>query len=125
MTHLDTHVVIWLYSNKRRHIPQSAQRRLDRDALAVSPAVELELAFMHELGRVSGPPSEVLDSLGPELDLAVSDAPFAAVARVAAGMAWTRDPFDRLIAASAVVDRATLLTADDTILANLGVAAWA
>lgn len=124
MTHLDTHVVVWLFSKKRGRIPASVLRRIDRESLAVSPAVELELAFMFELGRVSGPPQEVLDGLGPELELSVSDAPFAAVARTAAGMAWTRDPFDRLIAAQAAVDRATLVTADDTILANLPGAVW-
>lgn len=124
MTHLDTHVVVWLFSKKRWRIPASVQRRIDRDALAVSPAVELELAFMFELGRVSGPPQEVLDGLGPELELAVSDAPFAAVARAATALAWTRDPFDRLIAAQSTVDRATLITADETILANLASATW-
>lgn len=124
MTHLDTHVVVWLHSKKHRRIPASVRRRIDRDPLAISPAVELELAFMFELGRVSGPPQEVLDGLGPELELAVSIAPFAAVTRAAAGMAWTRDPFDRLIAAQAVVDRASLVTADDTILANVPSAVW-
>lgn len=124
MTHLDTHVVVWLFSKKHRRIPSSVRRRLDRDALAVSPMVELELALLFELGRVSGPPREVFDSLGPELELTVSSAPFAAVARAAADLAWSRDPFDRLIVGQAAVDRAALLTGDETILANFPAAAW-
>jgi PIN domain nuclease of toxin-antitoxin system len=44
--------------------------------------------------------------------------------QAAAGLSWTRDPFDRLIAAHAILADATLLTADRTILANLPQAAW-
>lgn len=42
----------------------------------------------------------------------------------AAGLTWTRDPFDRLIAAHAIVAGAPLLTADRTILENLPQAVW-
>jgi PIN domain nuclease of toxin-antitoxin system len=86
--------------------------------------VEVELAFLFEVGRVSGPPSEVLDDLRANLGLAVSDAPFAAVSRAAVGLTWTRDPFDRLIAAQSIVDRAPLVTADETILGHLPTAVW-
>jgi PIN domain nuclease of toxin-antitoxin system len=37
---------------------------------------------------------------------------------------WTRDPFDRMISAQAIVAGAPLLTADRTILANLPLATW-
>jgi PIN domain nuclease of toxin-antitoxin system len=40
------------------------------------------------------------------------------------GLTWTRDPFDRMIAAQAVVADAPLLTADETILDNLPLATW-
>jgi PIN domain nuclease of toxin-antitoxin system len=58
------------------------------------------------------------------LEVTVSDAPFAAVARAALALAWTRDPFDRIIAAQSLVDRAPLATADDTILTHLPTAVW-
>jgi PIN domain nuclease of toxin-antitoxin system len=44
--------------------------------------------------------------------------------QAAAGLTWTRDPFDRLIAAHAILSGAPLLTADRRILANLPQATW-
>ncbi|MBW8060344.1 MAG: type II toxin-antitoxin system VapC family toxin [Solirubrobacterales bacterium] len=40
------------------------------------------------------------------------------------GLSWTHDPFDRLIAAHAIVADAPLITADRTILAHLPLAIW-
>jgi PIN domain nuclease of toxin-antitoxin system len=40
------------------------------------------------------------------------------------GLSWTHDPFDRLIAAHAIVADAPLVTADRTILENLPLATW-
>jgi PIN domain nuclease of toxin-antitoxin system len=122
--HLDTHVVVWLFSHKPGRIPGSVRRRIDAERPVISPMVEVELGFLFEVGRVSGPPSEVLDDLRASLELTVSDAPFAAVARAALALAWTRDPFDRIIAAQSLVDRAPLATADDTILTHLPTAVW-
>lgn len=124
MTHLDTQVVVWLYGRQRDRIPPEVQRRIEAEPLAISPMVELELAYLHEIGRASEPPGPVLDQLGRTLGLVVSTAPFAAVVRHALDITWTRDPFDRLIAAQAVADDATLLTADQTILANFERATW-
>jgi PIN domain nuclease of toxin-antitoxin system len=122
--HLDSHVVVWLFSQKRSRIPRSIQQRITRERPAISPMVEVELAFLFEVGRVSGPPREVLEDLRANLGLTVSDAPFAAVSRAAVNLTWTRDPFDRLIAAQSIVDRAPLVTADETILERLPTAVW-
>lgn len=124
MTHLDTHVVVWLFSHKHGRIPASVRRRIDRERPAVSPIVEVELGFLYEVGTMRSSPSEVLDDLRASLELVVSDAPFAAVARAAVDLIWTREPFDRLIAAQSLVDRVTLITADETILANVPSAVW-
>lgn len=45
-------------------------------------------------------------------------------AHAAAGLTWTRDPFDRMIAAHAIVADTPLLTADRTILDHLPLASW-
>ena len=47
-----------------------------------------------------------------------------ATVRAAASLGWTRDPFDRMIAAHAIVADAPLLTADRTILEHLPLATW-
>lgn len=59
------------------------------------------------------------------IGLQVADASLADVAGAAADLTWTRDPFDRLIAAQAIAANAPLVTADRTILANLPLATWA
>jgi PIN domain nuclease of toxin-antitoxin system len=59
-------------------------------------------------------------SIGLELD----EVPLAELAHTAVGLNWTRDPFDRLIAAQAIVSDAPLITADRTILDHLPLATW-
>ncbi len=54
----------------------------------------------------------------------MADASLADVTQAAAPLSWTRDPFDRLIAAHAIVANAPLVTADRTIRENLPLAIW-
>jgi PIN domain nuclease of toxin-antitoxin system len=86
--------------------------------------VELELTYLYEVGRVTEPAAAPLGALRRSIGLEVADASLAAVTQAAASFSWTRDPFDRLIAAQAVVADAALITADRTILANLPLASW-
>jgi PIN domain nuclease of toxin-antitoxin system len=90
----------------------------------VSPMVELELAYLYEVRRVTEPAAAPLSALRRTVGLRVADVSFADVAQAAAGLSWTRDPFDRLIAAHALVANAPLLTADETILEHLPLATW-
>ena len=84
----------------------------------------LELAYLHEVGRARDSASTMLEALRRSIGLTVSDISAASLVEAAFPLSWTRDPFDRLIAAHAVLTGATLLTADRTILANLPQAAW-
>lgn len=124
MIHVDTNVLYVLYGGEGQRIPRSARRLLDQESIAFSPMVELELAYLYEIGRARAPALQVIEQLGPALGLQVSTAPFAAVVREATRLTWTRDPFDRIIAAQAVVDGATLLTADTDMLEHLPGACW-
>lgn len=90
----------------------------------ISPIVELELAYLFEVGRVSEPPAAPLTALQRSIGLTVSDISVASLVDAATALTWTRDPFDRLIAAHAMVTGAPLITADRTILANLPQAVW-
>jgi PIN domain nuclease of toxin-antitoxin system len=87
--------------------------------------VELELTYLYEVGRVSEPPSAPLTALRRSIGLEVADASAADLVRAAADLSWTRDPFDRLIAAHAILANAPLITADATIRENLPLATWA
>jgi PIN domain nuclease of toxin-antitoxin system len=90
----------------------------------VSPLVELELAYMHEIGRARDPVPMMLAALRQSIGLEIADASFAELAHTAVGLTWTRDPFDRMMAAHAMVADVPLITADRTILANLRLATW-
>lgn len=124
LIHLDTHVVCWLYAGRVDLLSSMAREAIEREELAVSPMVGLELQYLREIGRIRHGPKRILAALRDDLGLTVSDLPFAAVAARAQGLAWTRDPFDRLIAAEAAVARARLLTRDDLLRRRFRSALW-
>jgi PIN domain nuclease of toxin-antitoxin system len=121
---IDTHIVGWLYEGENGRIPPSIRERLEAEAPCVSPIVALELTYLHEVGRVTKPASAPLAALRRSIGLEVADASLAELAQAAVGLSWTRDPFDRLIAAHAIVADAPLITADRTMLKHLPLATW-
>ncbi|GLK47899.1 hypothetical protein GCM10017620_08720 [Brevundimonas intermedia] len=126
MTHLDTQVALWLYYRLDRQISRPAQAQLARARdLRLSPLVLVEIEILIEIGRVKLKTADLLlRDLQDRLDLSLSDASTAAVSEAACRFAWTRDPFDRLIVANAVVDGAKLITADQVILRHFHQAVW-
>ena len=92
--------------------------------LRASPLVTLELAYMHEIGRARDPVPVMMAALRQSIGLEIADVSLAELAQTALGLSWTRDPFDRMIAAHAVVADAPLITADQAILDNLPLATW-
>jgi PIN domain nuclease of toxin-antitoxin system len=105
-------------------IPKSARKLLDEESPCVSPIVELELTYLYEVGRVTKPASAPLDELRRRIGLEVAEVPASELVHAAMGLSWTRDPFDRLIAAHAIVADAPLITADRTMLEHLPQATW-
>lgn len=122
---LDTHVVAWLYAGQVDRFPPKARELLDSEELGLSPTVALELQYLHEIGRLLPPPDAFLVELGRTLGLRVVDSSLDEVIREAIQLTWTRDPFDRLIAAHATLHAAPLLTADESIHSHLADAVWA
>jgi PIN domain nuclease of toxin-antitoxin system len=111
---LDTHALIWIAQGHRR-VRDIA--RLPR--LFISPATVLELQFLSEVGRL-----RLAAGLSPA-DLAhdgrwtLDEPPAGDWFAAACGVAWTRDPFDRLLAAHARLRRWKLATADTLLLERL------
>lgn len=70
------------------------------------------------------PASAPLSALRRTVGLQVADASLAELVEAATALSWTRDPFDRLIAAHALVANAPLVTADETIRRHLPLAIW-
>ena len=127
--YLDTQVVVWLYEGKLSKISAKARDTLDRASRRlVSGMVILELEYLHELGRIAtkrssqGPVApKIIDFLGLE----VCELPFHRIATAALSENWTRDPFDRLVAANAAANgNAALVTADREIRRNYPQAIW-
>jgi PIN domain nuclease of toxin-antitoxin system len=120
--HLDTHAVVWLASGELERFPVMATQRLEDQPLRVSPMVRLELGYLYEIHRIADTGEAILEEMRLRLGLEIAGEPFDLVALRATSLSWTRDPFDRLIAAQALVAGESLLTVDRTIRAHLDVA---
>jgi PIN domain nuclease of toxin-antitoxin system len=117
-------VVGWLYEGVEHRLPTRARELIESEPPSISPLVELELAYLYEVRRVTEPASVPLAALRQAIGLTIGDVSLAELAHAATDLTWTRDPFDRLIAAQAIVANAPLVTADRKILANLPLATW-
>ena len=123
--YLDTHVLVWLYQDgSARLTPEGARAIEVAEQILVSPVVELELSYLHEISRITCPGQAILDDLRRAIGLETCKLPFAAVIGAALPLTWTRDPFDRLIVAQAGYRDAPLLTADTHVRAHYPQAMW-
>jgi PIN domain nuclease of toxin-antitoxin system len=122
--HLDTHAVVWLFTGEVHRFPAAARTRLGASRPLYSPMVRLELSLLHEIGRITASAGEILAALAGFAGLHPAESNFERVSQIAATLTWTRDPFDRLIAAHALADDLPLLTRDETLLAHCRVATW-
>lgn len=122
---LDTHVVAWLYEGLIGKLSAAARQAIEQSILLISPIVELELQYLHEIGRLTVPSDMFITALQEEIGLRRSDAPFDAVIATAKTLSWTRDVFDRLIVATTmVIPKAQLITKDVMIRQYSVVALW-
>ena len=123
LTFIDTHIAVWLCAEKRRSFPAAAVAAIEAGWLAISPMVELELQFLHEIGRLKVGSAGILSALSG-LPLHFDQTPFADVAKAATAQIWTRDPFDRLIVGQAIAAGGWLVTADERIREHFPRAIW-
>ena len=124
MIRLDTHVVVWLYTGEIERLSDAAVEALEAEEPIVSPMVQLELTFLHEIGRLSVTGADIIGDLANRIGLRLSDTPMATVVQAAASLTWTRDPFDRMIVADAQAAGVGLITKDREIHRNTTIAAW-
>ncbi len=124
MTFLDTHTVVHLYLGDASKLSSAARAAIDADELFVSPAVVLELEYLHEIRRLSPNATQVIDELAESIGLAICDLPFRSVVHQALSEKWSRDPFDRLIVAHAKARNAALVTRDEKIRKHYHLAVW-
>lgn len=117
---VDTHVVLWLafdpgkLSTRARSAIDDARR--NADGLAVSDITLLELSTLSSKGRIHLGIS--LESFLGEVEARFNVLPItgrACVRALALPLTYPRDPADRIIAATALVEGLALLTADREI----------
>ena len=117
---VDTHVVIWLAFDQNR-ISRKARTAIDdarknADGLAIADITLLELATLARKGRIRLEIS--LESFLQEVESRFVVLPMtsrACARAVALPAAYPQDPADRIIAATALVEGLSLLTADREI----------
>lgn len=98
---LDTHAVIFLWEGRIEIFASASRLLLEKAVLFYSPMVRLELFFLQEIGRLKVSPDEILGTLGTELGVSGTQDPIAQVVQSSLNLIWTRDPFDRMIVATA------------------------
>lgn len=111
---LDTHAVVWLARGHRR-----ARTLARAPRLYLSPATILEVQFLLEAGRLRLVAGRAPASLAEDPRWVLDDPPAARWFASACEYTWTRDPFDRLLAAHAQVRGWRLATADQVLLDRL------
>jgi PIN domain nuclease of toxin-antitoxin system len=123
-THLDTHVVVYLANGELNKLPKAAFQRIESSRPMVTPMVLLELNYLNEIGRIIKDGATIREYLRDKIDLGVAESSFERTALIASTLSWTRDPFDRLIAAHAMADDVPLITRDSILLQHCPVAMW-
>ena len=123
MIHLDTHVAIWLRAGDTKRL-KPVRKLLGAAELRISPFVVLELQALFEIGRLRETGRWIAERLAEDHDILVETASLADATDRALDLSFTRDPYDRLIAAHALALGASLLTIDETLRAHLSCARW-
>jgi PIN domain nuclease of toxin-antitoxin system len=107
---LDTHFLIWILLGADR---LGAYPWLDEHRpWGISPVSMLELQYLGETGRLELDADRLLHALQRDGRFVLDEPPLVALIERALPLTWTRDPFDRLLAAHSLTRRIPLCTVD-------------
>lgn len=121
---LDTHAAIFLWEGKVELFGASSREILEQSVLRISPMVRLEMQFLKEVGKLKVEPDQILGALGSDLGVTSTSDPLDVLVPLAMPLSWTRDPFDRMIVATALLHQAPLITRDRRIHDHFPGAVW-
>jgi PIN domain nuclease of toxin-antitoxin system len=113
---LDTHFLVWITrkSNRLRNYPWL---RL-YEPWGVSAVSLLEIQLLSEAGRIPLSNPRFAEAVMTDPRFEVDEVSVVALIQRALDLSWTRDPFDRLIAAHSRLRRVPLCSVDSVILAH-------
>ncbi|MBM4184412.1 MAG: type II toxin-antitoxin system VapC family toxin [Gemmatimonadetes bacterium] len=110
---LDTHFLLWIVADVPRvdEFPWLERYR----PWGVSPVSFLEVQFLAEVGKIEANTPELIDAVGRDGRFIVDEVPLVPLIEKAVQLTWTRDPFDRLLAAHSEARAAPLCTVDRSL----------
>jgi PIN domain nuclease of toxin-antitoxin system len=112
---LDTNAILFLLTRHRRAAALAAYK----GQLRVSPVSLIELQMLVEVGKLRWKQKDPGEAFSDDPRWELDDPQLDAVARHTIDLAWTRDPFDRLLVAHVIPRRFRFATSDTRILENL------
>lgn len=118
---LDTHFLLWIALDVPRvdEFPWLERYR----PWGVSPVSFLEVQFLSGVGKLEAKSSEFAAAVGRDARFVVDEVPLGSLIDRALPLTWTRDPFDRLLAAHSEARRTPLCTLDRRMRAEHGLIA--
>lgn len=120
--HVDTNVVVRLFRRQHARITRRAQKAIERGFI-LSPIVRLELEILRDKERLPSADA-VVSAIAQTLPISMADTALDAIVAYAEGLAWSRDPFDRLIVAAALADGRRLVTSDTQVAEHFNGVIW-
>jgi PIN domain nuclease of toxin-antitoxin system len=110
---LDTHFLIWIVTDAPRLKQFPWLQRYA--SWGVSPVSFLEVQLLAESGRLKLRPAAFIEAIKADPRFMVDDIATSVLFQKALELGWTRDPFDRLLAAHSLARRTPLCTTDSDI----------
>lgn len=86
----------------------------------VSPISFLEVQFLTEVGKLEANTDQFMEAVGRDARFVVDEVPLVPLIERAVQVTWTRDPFDRLLAAHSEARAVPLCTVDRQLRAQHG-----
>jgi len=113
---LDTHFLIWITGNAKRirRYPWLSHY----EPWGVSAISFLEIQLLTESGRLNLRNPQFTEAVLSDARFAVDEVPLVALIQKSLQLSWSRDPFDRLIAAHSIARRVPLCSVDSVMIEN-------
>ncbi|MFC0820782.1 type II toxin-antitoxin system VapC family toxin [Moraxella marmotae] len=122
--YLDTHAVIWLENGELHKFGQTSLDYLANCHLLISPMVKLELQYLYQKKRISENADTIIQSIANKANFSICQKNWLDIVNVALHCNFTKDAFDRLIVAHAMLDNSILISKDTNLTEHYVNCVW-